>query len=141
MKSIHQKMHIEYCFDQYVVLNLTYILHASFAASMKTCTESLLPMEAAVRDALMQVMDPEVGENIVDLGLVYGIEVNGNVVKIAFTMTSPACPMGEMILDDIHATLIERLPKDMEIHIDLVWQPPWNPGMISAAARQRLGWA
>ena len=71
---------------------------------MKTCKESLSPMEQTVCDALLQVIDPEVGENIVDLGLVYGIEVEGNIAKVNLTMTSQACPMGEMLLDDIHET-------------------------------------
>jgi len=108
--------------------------------SMKTCTESLSPLEQSVRDALLQVIDPEIGENIVDLGLVYGIEVEGNIAKVTLTMTTPACPMGEMLLDDIHATLTMMLPNDMEFDIHLVWQPPWSPNMISAEAKQRLGW-
>ena len=108
--------------------------------SMKTCSEPLSPLEQTVRDALSRVIDPEIGENIVDLGLVYGIEVEGNVAKVKLTMTSPACPMGEMLLDDIHATLTRMLPNEMEIHIHLVWQPPWDPSMISAEGKQRLGW-
>ncbi|MEO8417765.1 MAG: metal-sulfur cluster assembly factor [Methylophilaceae bacterium] len=107
---------------------------------MKTCNEPLLPHELAVRDALLLVIDPEVGENIVDLGLVYGIEVEGNIAKVTLTMTTPACPMGEMLLDDIHATLTRMLPNDMEFDINLVWEPPWDPSLISAAAKQRLGW-
>lgn len=107
---------------------------------MKTCNEPLLPRELAVRDALLCVIDPEIGENIVDLGLVYGIEVAENVVKVTLTMTTPACPMGEMILDDIQATLTRMLPNDMEFDINLVWEPPWDPSLISAAAKQRLGW-
>lgn len=107
---------------------------------MKTCQELLSPVEQAVCNALLQVIDPEIGENIVDLGLVYGIEVEGNVAKVILTMTTPACPMGEMILDDIHATLTRMLPNDMEFDLHLVWEPPWNPSMISADAKQRLGW-
>lgn len=108
---------------------------------MKTCNEPLSPLEQSVRDALLRVIDPEIGENIVDLGLVYGIEVEGNVVKVKLTMTSPACPMGEMLLDDIHASLTRMLPGDMEFRIHLVWVPPWDPSMISAEAKQRMGWA
>lgn len=107
---------------------------------MKTCNEPLLPQEQLVRDALLQVIDPEAGENIVDLGLVYGIEVRGNIAKVIFTMTTPACPMGDMLLDDIHATLTRMLPDEMECDINLVWDPPWDPDMISAEAKQRLGW-
>jgi len=107
---------------------------------MKTCKESLSPMEQTVCDALLQVIDPEVGENIVDLGMVYGIEVEGNIAKVNLTMTSQACPMGEMLLDDIHETLTRTLPNEIECDIHLIWEPPWNPDMISAEAKKRLGW-
>ena len=107
---------------------------------MNTCTELLSQQELIVCDALMKVIDPEAGENIVDLGLVYGIEVEGNAVTVLLTMTSAACPMGEMLLDDIHATLNRLLPDDMNIEINLVWEPPWSPDMMSAEAKQRLGW-
>jgi metal-sulfur cluster biosynthetic enzyme len=76
----------------------------------------------------------------VDLGLVYGIEIEGNLARITLTMTSPACPMGEMLLDEIHATLTRLLQEDMAFDIRLVWEPPWNPTMISGEAKQRLGW-
>jgi metal-sulfur cluster biosynthetic enzyme len=107
---------------------------------MKTCNEPLSPLEQSVRDALLQVIDPEVGENIVDLGLVYGFEIERNIAKVNLTMTSQACPMGEMLLDDIHATLTSMLPNTMGCDINLVWEPPWNPDMMSAEAKQRLGW-
>jgi metal-sulfur cluster biosynthetic enzyme len=107
---------------------------------MKTCNEPLSHLEQTVCDALMQVIDPEAGENIVDLGLIYGIEAEGNAVTVLLTMTSAACPMGEMLLDDIHATLTKLLSDDMSIEINLVWEPPWSPDMMSAEAKQRLGW-
>ncbi|OIQ78355.1 hypothetical protein GALL_399400 [mine drainage metagenome] len=107
---------------------------------MKTCNEPLSQLEQSVRDALLQVIDPEIGENIVDLGLVYGIEVDGKAAKVMLTMTSPACPMGEMLLDDIYATLTRMLPSVIEFDLNLVWEPPWNPSMISPEAKQRLGW-
>lgn len=107
---------------------------------MKTCFIPSSPMEQSARKALLQVIDPEIGENIVDLGLLYGIEVEGKIVKVMVTMTSPACPMGEMILDDIHAALTQSMPDDIEFDIHLVWDPPWNPRMISEEVKQRLGW-
>lgn len=108
---------------------------------MKTCNKSFPQREQSVRDALLQVIDPEVGENIVDLGLVYGIEVSEDVVIVTFTMTSQACPMGEMLLDDIDATLTRLLPSELEFNMNLVWEPPWNPDMMSAEAKLRLGWS
>ncbi|MDO9364843.1 MAG: metal-sulfur cluster assembly factor [Methylotenera sp.] len=108
---------------------------------MKTCDEALPQREQSVRNALLQVIDPEVGENIVDLGLVYGIEVSEDVVIVTFTMTSQACPMGEMLLDDIDATLTLLLPSELKFNMNLVWEPPWNPDMMSAEAKLRLGWS
>jgi metal-sulfur cluster biosynthetic enzyme len=108
--------------------------------SIKTCNQTLSYLEQSIQDILQLVIDPEIGENIVDLGLVYGIKVEGNVAKIELTLTSQACPMGEMLLDDIDETLTRQLPSDIEYNIQLVWEPPWNPDMMSAEAKQRLGW-
>lgn len=108
--------------------------------SIETCNKLLSPLEQSVREVLLKVIDPEVGENIVDLGLVYGIKVEGSVATIKLTLTSQACPMGEMLLDDIDATLTRQLPTDIEHNIQLIWEPPWSPDMMSAEAKQRLGW-
>ncbi|MGJ8619747.1 MAG: metal-sulfur cluster assembly factor [Methylophilaceae bacterium] len=107
---------------------------------MKNCLVSLSAQAQSIVDVLSHVIDPEVGENIVDLGLVYGIEVNQNIPTIILTLTSSACPMGEMLLEDIHETLTKMLPNEMEFDINLVWEPAWNPDMMSAEAKQRLGW-
>lgn len=106
---------------------------------MKTCNELTSPREIAVREALQKVIDPEIGESIVDVGLIYGIEVNEDAISIRMTMTSPACPMGEMILDEVHAELVHAFP-EAEIDIEMVWEPAWNPDMISPEAKARLGW-
>lgn len=106
---------------------------------MKTCNELTSPREIAVREALQKVIDPEIGESIVDVGLIYGIEVNDDAISIRMTMTSPACPMGEMILDEVHAELVHAFP-EAEIDIEMVWEPAWNPDMISPEAKARLGW-
>ncbi|MEZ0245591.1 MAG: metal-sulfur cluster assembly factor [Methylophilaceae bacterium] len=106
---------------------------------MKTCNELTLPREIAVREALQKVIDPEIGESIVDVGLIYGIELQDDAISIRMTMTSPACPMGEMILDEVHAELVHAFP-EAEIDIEMVWEPVWNPDMISPEAKARLGW-
>jgi len=108
--------------------------------SIKTCNKPLSYLEQSIQDILQQVIDPEVGENIVDLGLVYDIKVEENMAKINLTLTSQACPMGEMLLDDIDATLTRKLPDGIDYDIQLVWEPPWNPDMMSAEAKERLGW-
>ena len=94
-----------------------------------------------MRQLLRQVVDPEVGVNIVDLGLVYRIDVTPERLLIEMTMTSPACPMGEMIMDEVRAVLIAGLPVFREPEIILVWEPPWNPSMMSERSRLNLGWS
>jgi metal-sulfur cluster biosynthetic enzyme len=98
------------------------------------------PDTEQIRAALRKVVDPEVGANIVDLGLVYRIEIDGSNLLIEMTMTSPACPMGEMIVDDAYAELDRVLPADWQPEIRLVWEPPWAPSMMSEKCRLSLGW-
>ncbi|KON80341.1 metal-sulfur cluster assembly factor [Azoarcus sp. PA01] len=99
-----------------------------------------VPDVESVRTLLRRVIDPEVGVNIVDLGLVYRIDVTAEEVLIEMTMTSPACPMGDMIMDDIDAVLDGALPENLRVVVKMVWDPPWNPGMMNAEAREHFGW-
>lgn len=101
---------------------------------------SAFPDTEQIRNALRRVADPEVGANIVDLGLVYRIEFTGSDLLIEMTMTSPACPMGDMIVGDVHAALAKALPATMVPDIRLVWEPPWNPAMMDEATKQHFGW-
>lgn len=96
--------------------------------------------EQEIRDILRQVIDPEVGMNIVALGLVYRIEAAADRVEIEMTMTSPACPMGEMILEDVHAALAKVLPDAIKAEVRLVWEPPWSPSMMDEATKEHFGW-
>ena len=96
--------------------------------------------EQQVRDILRQVIDPEVGRDIVSLGLVYRVETAPGSLVIEMTMTSPACPMGDMIVGDVHAALAKALPATMVPDIRLVWEPPWNPSMMDEATKQHFGW-
>lgn len=98
------------------------------------------PTAETIRDALRQVIDPEVGSNIVDMGLVYRVEVGAEAVEIDMTMTSPACPMADMIMEDVQAVLHKQLPAHLRLELDLVWSPPWDPGMMSDDAKQQFGW-
>ena len=107
---------------------------------MSNETSKSLPDEAAVRNILRQVIDPEAGMNIVDLGLVYRVETGLEHVLIEMTMTSPACPLGEMIMDEVKDVLARALPQVCATEVRLVWEPPWNPSMMDAAARQHFGW-
>jgi len=94
--------------------------------------------EAAVRQALSEVIDPEIGVNIVDLGLVYGIEVDEARVRVAMTMTSPACPLGDYLKDLADGAIRRGVPGVQDVEIVLVWEPAWDPDRMSDAARRQL---
>lgn len=90
--------------------------------------------------ALSTIIDPELGLNIVDLGLVYRAHFTAEGIVVRFTMTSPACPVSETMLRDVRAALREKFPDACAIDVALTWDPPWSPSRMSDAARWRLGW-
>jgi len=93
-----------------------------------------------VRRRLRTVIDPELGVNIVDLGLVYDIESGDDgVVGIEMTLTTPGCPLGGFLDDQIRGALT-ALPQVRDVRVELVWEPPWSPEAMSDAAKERLGW-
>lgn len=102
--------------------------------------QAVLPSEDRVRDALRAVDDPEVGMNIVDLGLVYRVDVAPELVRVELTMTTPACPMGELITDNARRAVAAALPQNVAVDVVLVWDPPWTPDRMSEGARQTFGW-
>jgi len=93
-----------------------------------------------LQEALRQVIDPEVGMNIVDLGLVYRLEHTSNGVELDLTMTSPACPLGESIAEEAEAALAAQLASECAVRVQLVWNPPWSPARMSEHARKHFGW-
>jgi metal-sulfur cluster biosynthetic enzyme len=96
--------------------------------------------ESVLRDALRQVIDPEAGMNIVDLGLIYGIEIGAGAVRIDMTMTTAACPMADLIVDEVYDAIESAVPRGTAIDVQLVWDPPWTPERMSDLARERFGW-
>jgi metal-sulfur cluster biosynthetic enzyme len=92
-----------------------------------------------IREALRHVLDPEIGVNIVDLGLVYRIEVDGARARIVMTMTSPACPLADYLKDLVTSAIRQHVPDVVDVDIDLEWEPPWDPDMMSDEARRQLG--
>jgi metal-sulfur cluster biosynthetic enzyme len=98
------------------------------------------PTSADVFEALRDVTDPEIGMNIVDLGLAYKAAVVNGHVDVVLTMTTPACPPGESIIEESTVAIQRHVPGIRSVSIDLVWEPPWQPSMMSDAARKRLGW-
>ena len=91
-----------------------------------------------VRDALREVIDPELGVNIVDLGLVYGVEVDDRSVRITMTMTSPACPLRDYLQDLVETAVSERIPDTQRVIVEIVTEPPWTEELMSEAARRQL---
>lgn len=99
--------------------------------------------EQMVWDQLKTVYDPEIPVNIVDLGLVYSCVIaplpeGGNKVHIKMSMTAPGCGMGNVLKADVESKL-SRLPGVKDVHVEVVFDPPWSPGLMSDAAKLQLG--
>jgi len=99
-----------------------------------------MPDDDAIREALRQVEDPEAGMNIVDLGLVYAIEVAPGRVDVEMTMTTAACPMAAMIVDQARDVIAASVPEGTTIDVRLVWDPPWTPDRMTGIAKEHFGW-
>lgn len=97
-------------------------------------------LETLAIDALRGVIDPEIGLDVVELGLVYGVDVDGRDVRVRLTMTTPACPLGEEIVRDAEDRL-QAIDGVGAVDVELVWDPPWSPERMSPAARKLLGWS
>jgi metal-sulfur cluster biosynthetic enzyme len=91
-----------------------------------------------VYEVLETCYDPEIPVNIVDLGLVYDVAVNEGKVAVKMTLTAPGCGMGGMIASQAQQKIL-TLPEVEDATVDLVWDPPWDPSMMSQEARQKLG--
>jgi metal-sulfur cluster biosynthetic enzyme len=89
-----------------------------------------------VAHALARVVDPEVALNVVDIGLVYGVRIDASGAHVRLTMTSAACPVADVIIDDVDSELARVLPAGMARDVELVWEPPWTPQMMSESARR-----
>jgi metal-sulfur cluster biosynthetic enzyme len=97
------------------------------------------PLQAdALRESLRKVIDPEIYENIVDLGLVYNVEVQPQAhVVVTMTLTTPHCPMGPEIVENVQKTLMEDGAQQVDVNI--VWEPMWTPHMMTDALKAQLG--
>lgn len=121
---------------------------------MTTATGSTAKAATEYREALKAVIDPEIFQNIVDLGLVYGVDVapvattgtaaetttdqeNGDAVTVTMTLTSPQCPLGPQIMQDVEQTLYNA--GAAQVTIDLVWQPVWTPDAMTDELKAELG--
>jgi metal-sulfur cluster biosynthetic enzyme len=98
------------------------------------------PDESAVLDALRAVDDPEAGMNIVDLGLVYAVRIADGRIDVDMTMTTPACPVTESLVEQARLAIESIAPAGAAVEVHLVWEPIWNPSMMSGTAREFFGW-
>ena len=95
--------------------------------------------EETVMAALQTVNDPELMLPLVDLGLIYGVDIQDQDVVVTMTLTTPACPMNQYIGAQVEEALREQVPDVRNVGINIVWSPPWNPNMMSEDAKMELG--
>lgn len=103
-------------------------------------SEAARPDESAVWEALRSVQDPEVGENIVDLGLVYRVDSRPGAVGVQMTMTTPACPAAGSIAEEAEMAIRSACPQAAEVEVAVVFDPPWTPELMSDEVKRRFGW-
>ncbi len=100
--------------------------------------------EAPAKDKILEwlkaVIDPEAGINIVDMGLIYDVRSVSNKLTLIMTMTSPACPVGDMLVEEVESCLRRHTSPETDIEVELSFNPLWEPSMMSEAARQIFGW-
>jgi metal-sulfur cluster biosynthetic enzyme len=94
--------------------------------------------EDTVFEAVKEIIDPEVGINIVDMGLIYGVDIETDTVNITMTLTSPGCPAGGQLINGTqHVT--QQLDGVEEVNVNVVWTPRWTPEMMTEEAKDELG--
>jgi metal-sulfur cluster biosynthetic enzyme len=97
-----------------------------------------MPTKEDVVEALRQVEDPELGMDIVELGLLYDVEVEDSKVKVVYSLTSMGCPAGPMIQQNVEE-VVRSMPEVSDVETELTWDPPWTPDKMSDDAKFILG--
>ena len=97
-----------------------------------------MPTLEEVEDALSNVIDPELGLDFVELGLIYGVEIEGGNVHVTFTLTTPACPIGPQVSEQMRE-FVGQLQGIEKVHPKMIFDPPWSPEMMSEDAKFALG--
>jgi metal-sulfur cluster biosynthetic enzyme len=100
---------------------------------------SAMPSVDEVEEALYNVIDPELGLDFVELGLIYGIEVEGSEVNVSFTLTSPGCPIGPQVTEQIRE-YVGELDGVTAVNPTMTFNPPWTPDLMSEDAKFALGY-
>ena len=94
--------------------------------------------EETVMEQLKEVIDPDVGINIVDMGLIYGVDITDDAVEIQMTLTSPACPAAPQLVNGSQS-VVQQLDGVEAVNVHVVWEPRWTPEMMSEEAKDELG--
>ena len=92
-----------------------------------------------VTSSLESVIDPELGISVVDLGLIYDIQIEPGKISIDMTLTTPGCPLAAMIASEVEERLRQTF-EGTQIEVNLVWDPPWTPDRLSKSAKRQLGY-
>jgi len=103
----------------------------------KNASENSQNLKEKALEALKEVVDPEIGASIVDLGLIYDLKIDENKVKVLMTLTSIGCPLGGFLIREVESKLKEAGFENVEIN--LTFNPPWTPERMSKELRKRLG--
>jgi metal-sulfur cluster biosynthetic enzyme len=98
-----------------------------------------MPTLEEIEDALSNVIDPELGLDFVELGLIYGVEVEGGNVHVTFTLTTPACPIGPQVTEQIDE-FVSEVDGVEQVSSSMVFDPPWTPDKMSEDAKFALGY-
>ncbi|MEE2662130.1 MAG: DUF59 domain-containing protein [Pseudomonadota bacterium] len=105
----------------------------------KSSSDSVEPLKADVIAAIRECYDPEIPVNIYDLGLIYDVSINGDKdVNLIMTLTSPHCPVAEILPEQVRSK-VELVEGVSEVNMELTWEPPWTPELMSEAAKLELG--
>lgn len=107
-------------------------------AAVKDALPAAGEARRAAVEALRTVIDPEVGLDLVEMGCIYGLWVDERAVKVAMTLTTPGCPLGEVLVSMAGRALAEA-SGGRAVGLDLVWEPAWSPEMLGEEGRKRLG--
>jgi metal-sulfur cluster biosynthetic enzyme len=97
-------------------------------------------LRADIVRALRGVVDPELALSIVDVGLVCGVTVTDTRIHVLLTMTSAACPVTDLIVDEVESALDRVVPAALAIDVELTWEPPWSSERMSDSAKRFMGW-
>ena len=102
-------------------------------------TETAMPSEEVVYEALEEVIDPELGLDFVSLGLVYDVDIEAPDVYVTFTLTTPACPIGPQVSEQMKE-FVGNLDGVRDVHPKMIFDPPWSPDRMSEEAQVAVGW-